>query len=114
MQKLRRILALLGVVILVGMYLVTLVFALSSSPNATNMLMASIACTVIIPCLLYGMILIARVLGTRNPGGRDIEAKDTASTAPEAEKNPKAGKKAETQIGLTRRNEAIKETGTAK
>ena len=92
MQKLKRILALLGVVILIGMYVVTLIFALSSNPNANNMLMASIACTVIIPCLLYGMILIARVLGTRNPSGRDTEVKDTASTAPESEKNAKAGK----------------------
>ena len=93
MQKLRRILALLGVIILVGMYVVTLVFALSSSPNANNMLMASIVCTVIIPCLLYGMILLTRVLDNRNLSGRDNGAKDTVSTAPDADKKPEAKKK---------------------
>ncbi len=87
MQKLKRILALLGVVILVGMYVLTLVFALSSNPNANNMLMASIACTVIIPCLLYGMILIARVLDNRNRPDGDAETKDTASSDPERKKS---------------------------
>ena len=71
MQKLRRILALLGVAALVAMYLITLVFALSSNPNADNMLMASIACTVIVPCLLYGMILITRVLDNRHLADKD-------------------------------------------
>ncbi len=80
MQKLKRILALLGVVILVAMYLLTLVFALSSSPNAHNMLMASIACTVIVPCLLYGMILIARVLGGRNSTDTGEDEKNSDDT----------------------------------
>ena len=92
MQKLKRILALLGVVILVGMYVVTLVFALSSNPNANNMLMASIVCTVIVPCLLYGMILITRVLDNRHLSDRDKGAEDTASAAPESGKIPKSRK----------------------
>ncbi len=75
MQKLRRILALLGVAVLVGMYLITLVFALSSNPGATDMLMASIVCTVIVPCLLYGMILISRVLDSRNRSDGNTEPK---------------------------------------
>lgn len=87
MKKFKRIFALLGVVILVAMYLITLVFALSSSPNANNMLMASIACTVIVPCLLYGMILIARVLDNRNLS--DKESKDTSSS--DSEHKSKAG-----------------------
>ena len=62
MQKIKRILALIGAILLVGMYVITLVFALSSNPNSKNMLMASIACTIIIPCLLYAFMLIARVL----------------------------------------------------
>ena len=76
MQKFRRILALLGALILIGMYAATLVFALSSSPNAQNMLMASIACTVIVPCLLYGMMLVARVLDNRGRTGDNPPAQD--------------------------------------
>ncbi len=86
MQKLRRILALLGVVILVGMYVVTLVFALSSSPNANNMLMASIVCTVIVPCLLYGMILITRVLDNRHLSDRDKETENTKNSKKQQDK----------------------------
>ena len=86
MQKLRRILALLGVVILVGMYVITLVFALSSSPNASNMLMASIVCTVIVPCLLYGMILITRVLDNRHLSDRDKETENTKNSKKQQDK----------------------------
>lgn len=66
MKKLKRILALLGAILLAGMYLVTLTLGLTASPNTKNVLMASIACTVIIPCLIYAMMLIARVLDNRN------------------------------------------------
>lgn len=65
MQKLKRILALIGAILLAGMYLVTLVLGLIASPATKNMLMAAIACTVIIPCLIYGFMLVARVLDNR-------------------------------------------------
>lgn len=87
MQKLRRILALLGVILLVGMYLVTLVFALSANPNANNLLMASIVCTVIVPCLLYGMILVTRVLDNRHPDGKDETAEGNTPPAADKKKN---------------------------
>lgn len=65
MKKLKRILALAGALILAGMYVVTLVLGLTASPAAKDALMAAIACTVIIPCLIYGMMLVARVLDNR-------------------------------------------------
>lgn len=67
MQKMKRIIALTGVVVLVGMYLVTLVLGVTASPATKDLLMASIACTVIIPCLMYGFMLVARVLDNRHP-----------------------------------------------
>ncbi len=66
MKKLKRILALLGAVLLAGMYLAVLVLGLTASPHTQNLLMAAIACTILLPCLLYGMILIARILDNRN------------------------------------------------
>lgn len=65
MKKLKRILALIGAILLIAMYLVTLVLGILASPATKNMLMASIACTVIIPCLIYGFMLVARVLDNR-------------------------------------------------
>lgn len=66
MQKLKRILALLCAVLLAGMYLATLVLSLSAAPGAKNMLMAAIACTVILPCLIYGMTIVTHVLDNRS------------------------------------------------
>lgn len=71
MQKAKRILALLGIVILVGMYVITFILGLTASPATKNMLMASIACTIVLPCLLYGMMVMSRVLG----GKKDEENK---------------------------------------
>ena len=62
MQKLKRIFALIGAGRLVILYACTQVFALIGSSWADMMLKASIAATILIPVLLYGMILMARVL----------------------------------------------------
>ncbi len=79
MQKLKRIFALAGVVILAGMYLIVLILGLTASPATKNMLMAAVACTVIFPCLLYGMMLIARVLGSH--GGAEDEGPENRKTS---------------------------------
>lgn len=58
MKNLKRILALLGAVLLAAMYLSTLVFALIGSPSALKMLKASVACTILLPVLLYAYMLV--------------------------------------------------------
>lgn len=63
MNKLKRILALLGVILLLAMYASTLVFALMDHPNAGGMLMGSIYSTIVIPVFLYAILLAAKVLG---------------------------------------------------
>ena len=77
MKKLKRILALIGAVLLAGMYLCTLVFALIGSSAATGLFRASVAATILIPVLLYGYILIARLLKDRNSDGMSDD--DSAS-----------------------------------
>lgn len=66
MKKAKRILALAGVFLLAALYLGTLVLAIFSSPATKWMLMTALGCTIVIPCLIYGMMLIARVLDKRN------------------------------------------------
>ncbi|MCR4924485.1 MAG: hypothetical protein K5931_10810 [Lachnospiraceae bacterium] len=58
----KRLFALIGAVILAGMYISTLCFALMKSPEFFGFLKASIAATIIVPVLIYGYILIYRVL----------------------------------------------------
>lgn len=53
----KRVLALIGIVLLVGLYAITLVFALIDNPNTMYLLGASIGATVVIPVLLWVAIL---------------------------------------------------------
>lgn len=62
MKKMKRILAILIVVILVALYAATLVFSLIDSPWAFSMFKACIGMTVILPCLLYIYMWIYKVL----------------------------------------------------
>lgn len=62
MKKTKRILALIGAVLLAALYLSTLIFALMKSELAVSLLKISVFCTIVIPVLLYGYILIYRVL----------------------------------------------------
>ena len=63
MKKLKRILAMLGVVLLVGLYLATAVSAVLVTPATKDLFLTSLVATVIIPILLYVLILIGRLLG---------------------------------------------------
>lgn len=61
-KKPKRILALLGALLLIALYLVTLILAFVDPTEAKNWLKAAIVCTVIIPVFLYGYILVYRYL----------------------------------------------------
>lgn len=62
MKKTKRILALLGVILLVSMYLATLVFALIDHPRALDCLKASFGLTIFIPVLLWIHLAIFRYM----------------------------------------------------
>ena len=62
MKKFKRFLALLGVILLVLLYFSTLIFALMDSELATGLFKVSVAGTIIIPILLYGILLFYRLL----------------------------------------------------
>lgn len=66
MKKMKRIMAWIGIIVLVGLYLVTFILGIFGNEATKGMLMASIACTVVIPCLMYGMMLVVKVLGDKN------------------------------------------------
>lgn len=61
MKKTKRILALAGAIILAGMYISTLIFALLDRSETMGLLKASIACTITLPVLLYGYMLVYRL-----------------------------------------------------
>ena len=60
--KIKRVVALLGVVILVGLYLITLILAFVDPTASKDLLKASIICTIIIPVFFYAYLLVYRNL----------------------------------------------------
>lgn len=74
MKKAKRILALAGVIILVGLYISTIFCALSSSENYKNLLAASIYATVVIPVLLWAYSLIYKLIKKNKSDSENEEA----------------------------------------
>lgn len=62
MKKAKRILAITGCILLVSMYVVTIVLALTDDPNTMNAFRASIYCTIIVPVLIWAYSFIYRLL----------------------------------------------------
>ena len=61
MRKVKRILALIGVILLVLLYLSTLVFALLGK-EFLNWLMAAIIATIVVPVLIWAYGFVYRLL----------------------------------------------------
>lgn len=61
MKTLKRIMALLGAILLTALYISTLVFALLDSPLFSDLLKISIAATIFLPVMLYACILFLRL-----------------------------------------------------
>ena len=71
MKKVKQILAFLGIIVLVGLYVSTIICALSASDNFMNMLMTSIYASVIIPVLIWAYSFIYTLIK------KDSEEKNT-------------------------------------
>lgn len=70
MKKVKQILAIIGVILLVGLYLSTFILAIFGDSNTMNLFKASIVATVIIPVLIWAYSMIYRLLKTTIPSGR--------------------------------------------
>ena len=75
MKKVKQILALIGVILLVALYITTLILAITDNSGTMNMFFASVVATIIIPVLIWAYTLIYRL--TR--GNKDSDEKSTDS-----------------------------------
>ena len=66
MKKLKQIFAILGIVLLVGLYVLTFVFAIIDNPNTLHLLSASIIATIIIPAGLWIIGIFIRLSSPTN------------------------------------------------
>ncbi|WP_099466679.1 hypothetical protein [Konateibacter massiliensis] len=64
-KKVKQVLAIIGIVILVGLYVATFIFALLDSPNAASWFKAALYSTVVVPVLLYAYLLVYKYLKNR-------------------------------------------------
>lgn len=81
MKNKKRILALVGAIALVLMYISTLVFAFIDPDASGGLLKASIACTVILPVLLYAYSLVYRLTKKNNDNSDILDEESTHDSA---------------------------------
>ncbi|MCD8365836.1 MAG: hypothetical protein LUC83_08535 [Clostridiales bacterium] len=62
MKKVKRVIAMIGVIALLALYVSTIVLALIGSEQALNLLKAAIYSTVVLPVLLWTYSFIYRLL----------------------------------------------------
>lgn len=62
MKKVKQILAILGVVLLLGLYVLTLIMAVTDNTSTLSMLEASVVATILIPILMWSYSFIYRLL----------------------------------------------------
>lgn len=71
MKKYKRIMALIGAILLFCLYGSTLVFALIDHSASAGLLKASVAATIFLPVLLYAYTLFYRLSHKENPDDTD-------------------------------------------
>lgn len=69
----RQILAAVGLLLLVGMYVVSFVLAFMAKPGAEGMFMASLLATIIIPILIYGFLVLDKWARKNAPEGMSLK-----------------------------------------
>lgn len=66
MKKIKRILAIICIIILLGMYVTTFVMSIFDSSATMFMFKGCVICTIFIPVAAYGFILLHRYAMTRS------------------------------------------------
>ena len=61
MKNTRRILAIAGIVLLLAMYLICLILALSGKHEATTLFRAALGATIAVPIVLYAFLMLLKV-----------------------------------------------------
>ena len=61
-MKLKRILAIAALLLIGVLYAASLVFALMDSPFARSCLMAALFCTIVVPAVIYGFLVVTGAL----------------------------------------------------
>lgn len=107
MKKWKQILCLIGVIVLVGLYLITLIFSFTDHTQAKSWLSASLYATVIIPVFLYAFFLICRPLSDRKQECEKI-LKDSEAASVKQNRSEAGG--SNTEASSKKRNTSSSDT----
>lgn len=102
----KQIVAAVGLLLLVGMYVVSIVFACLAKPGAEGMFMASLVATVIIPIVLYIFIALDKVARRNAPEGISLkELRQYNKRIKNGEDPEKVAKEIEEKYGIEETDE---------
>ncbi len=105
MEKLKRVFAMIGVVLLVLMYLMTIITAITASDGAHNWFIGSIMLTVFVPVILYAINMLINIQKRNEANNRMREEmymrqiKDALKAKAEQEKAQMAAAQGQAQQG---------------
>ena len=85
MKKVKRICAVIGIIVLLGLYIAAFVFAIIDDPNSMNYFLAAIVATVIVPALLWAMQYVYDILNKYYRPKEPQEPADPQADAGEGE-----------------------------
>lgn len=105
----KQIFAAIGLLLLLGMYVVSIVFACLAKPGAEGMFMASVVATVIIPIVLYIFIALDKWVKQNAPEGMSLkELRQYNKRIKNGEDPEKVAKEIEEKYGIEE-EEAVSE-----
>lgn len=83
MKKAKRILAVIGIIILAGLYVSTLIFAIIGSEDAMDWFKASVYSTIVLPVLIWAYGLVYRLLKNHYSVREEMTSSETETASEE-------------------------------
>lgn len=71
-SKAARVIAILGIVLLLGMYVATLIAAVTASPHTSTMFMGCLLCTVFVPIFLHVLTRMFIMMSEKKEGSMTL------------------------------------------
>ena len=65
MKRIKQILAILGIAVIAALYITTLILAVTGGENTKQLFIASIVATVVVPCLMYIINWVFKLMSGR-------------------------------------------------
>ena len=66
MKRLKRVFAWIGILLLLGLYITTIISAIITTPATVHLFKTSIIATIFIPILVYVFMFILKMLGNKD------------------------------------------------